>query len=113
MGGGRIALGNYRQVSPMQYEPNPKHKDPWQRGASGSLCPRGADGAELLAESQLHPSKDSKRYATDGQRAYCGHEHSPGAWHGFPVQWREVPEVLRHKWLAEKRVSRRAIRQNF
>jgi hypothetical protein len=23
-----------------RYEPNPKHKDPWQRGARGSLCPK-------------------------------------------------------------------------
>ena len=33
------------------YEPNPKHKEPWQRGAKGSLCPKGADASALLAAS--------------------------------------------------------------
>ena len=37
------------------YEPNPKHKEPWQRGARGSLCPRDADGPALLAISLVDP----------------------------------------------------------
>jgi hypothetical protein len=38
------------------YESNPKHKEPWQRGARGSLCPKDADGPALLAKSQVDPS---------------------------------------------------------
>jgi hypothetical protein len=39
----------------LTYEPNPKHKEPWQRGARGTLCPREADGSALLATSQVDP----------------------------------------------------------
>jgi len=59
------------------YEPNPKHKEPWQRGARGSLCPRDADGPALLTATQVDPKHPGKRYATDGHRAYCGQEHHP------------------------------------
>jgi hypothetical protein len=94
----------------MQYEPNPKHKEPWQRGARGSLCPAGADGPALLAESEPDPGRPARRYATDGTRAYCGHEHMPGRWHGFPLEWRAVPAPIRNSWLAQGRVSKRGIR---
>lgn len=95
----------------MRYEPNPKHKEPWQRGARGSLCPRDADGAALLAASEPDPNHPGKRYATDGRRAYCGHEHSPGRWHGFPIEWRKVPAKIRDGWLADRRVTKRGIRE--
>ncbi|WP_419751232.1 DUF222 domain-containing protein [Geodermatophilus sp. CPCC 206100] len=97
----------------LRYEPNPKHKEPWQRGASGSMCPTHADGPTLLAESVQHPTKPGKRYATDGEHAYCGHQHAPDVWHGFPVLWREVPESVRRQWLAERKITRRALRSNF
>lgn len=45
----------------LTYEPNPKHKEPWQRGARGSLCPRDADGPALLAASQVDPKHEGKR----------------------------------------------------
>jgi Zn-dependent peptidase ImmA (M78 family) len=73
------------------YEPNPKHKEPWQRGARGSRCPKDADGPALLAASEIDPKHPGKRYATDGGQAYCGQQHLPGRWHGYPVKWREVP----------------------
>src|ERR1700683_2023948 len=83
----------------MRYEPNPKHKEPWQRGARGSLCPLDADAPALLAASELDPEHPGKRYAPDGVRAYCGHEHSPGCWHGFPIEWRAVPQrSATHGW---------------
>lgn len=95
----------------LKYEPNAKHKEPWQPGARGSLCPPGVDGPTLLADSVVDPSQPGKRYATDGERAYCGHEHAPDCWHGFPVEWRRVPERLRRQWLADHRVSRRSIKE--
>jgi hypothetical protein len=97
----------------LKYEPNAKHKEPWQRGARGSLCPEGADGPELLADSIIDPGQPGKRYATDGVLAYCGHEHAPGCWHGFPIEWRRVPEKLWRQWLADQRVTRQSIRKNW
>jgi len=93
------------------YEPNPKHKEPWQRGAKGSLCPRDADGPVLLAQSQVDPRQPGKRYATDGHRAYCGQEHRPGRWHGYPVQWKEVPPAVRTGLVTKHHVSKRDIRE--
>ena len=95
---------------PLRYEPNPKHKEPWQRGARGSLCPPDVNGSALLATSELDPGRSGKRLATDGRHAYCGHEHSPGRWHGFPVGWPSVPAKIRTVWLADKRVSKRDLR---
>jgi len=95
----------------LRYEPNPKHKQPWQRGARGSLCPSDADGPALLEVSEADPNRPGKRYATDGVRAYCAHEHGPGLWHGFPVEWRRVPPKLRDAWLANGRVSKRSVKE--
>jgi len=84
----------------LTYEPNPNHKEPWQRGARGSLCPRDADGPALLAASEVDPKHQGKRYATDGIRAYCEHEHSADHWHGFPHRMEEgscvYPQRLAH-----------------
>jgi hypothetical protein len=93
------------------YEPNPKHKEPWQRGARGSLCPKDADGPALLAASQVDHKHPGKRYATDGHRAYCGQQHRPGRWHGYPVQWKEVPPAIRTSLVNEHQVSKRDIRE--
>lgn len=95
----------------LRYEPNPKHKEPWQRGARGSLCPKDADGPALLVSSEVDPKNPGKRFATDGTRAYCGHEHLPQRWHGFPVEWRKVPATIRNGWLAAGSVSRRGIKE--
>ena len=93
------------------YESNPKHKESWQRGARGSLCPKNADGPALLASSVIDPQRPGRRYATDGQRAYCGQEHSPGHWHGYPVQWKEVPSAVRKILVTTYQVSRRDLRE--
>lgn len=97
----------------MRYEPNPKHKEPWQHGRKGSLCPPDLEEAErdaLLAGSVKH---GDKRYATDGERAFEAQEHVAGVWHGYPVGWKEVPEALRRTWLDERRVKRQAIRRHW
>jgi hypothetical protein len=95
------------------YEANPKHKEPWQRGARGSRCPRDADGPALLAASEADPKHPGKRYATDGYQAYCGQEHIPGRWHGYPVKWREVPAAIWREWVTGDRVSKRALKENW
>jgi len=97
----------------LKYEPNAKHKEPWQRGARGSLCPRHADGPALLAASEADPANPGRRYATDGVRSYCAYSHAPGRRHSFPVEWRKVPPKLRTAWLERGWVSKRSVKENW
>ena len=97
----------------MRYESSPKHKEPWQRGRRGVLCPREIDAErarQLLADSE--PVGDV-RYAVHGGRAYCARQHGPDLWHGYPVGWIRVPERLRRRWMDEGRVRRRDIRTHW
>ena len=90
----------------VRYESNLKHKEPWQRGRRGSLCPNNIDltiAGRLLTDSER---MGSKRYAVHEGRAYCAQEGEAGVWHGYPVGWREVPEKLRRKWQKEGCVRR-------
>lgn len=95
--------------SDVRYEGNPKHKEPWQRGRKGSLCPiEAGEVAQRLLD--LSASWKGKRYSAYEGRAFCGQEHAPGLWHGYPVGWKEVPDPLRTKWRKEGRISAREIR---
>ena len=80
----------------MEYEGNPKHKEPWQRGRRGSLCPKDVD--LTLAQKLLDASivAGEKRFAAHEGKAYCAMEHGAGLWHGFPVGWGEVPPDSRN-----------------
>ena len=80
----------------LRYEPNPKHREPWQRGRRGSLCTEvGVEQAQqLLNESVL---VGEKRYAVYQGRPYCAQAHE-GVWHGYPIGWVEVPAKLRTRW---------------
>ena len=94
----------------MQYEPNPKHKPVPTPGRRGSICPRQTDAEQLLADSVL---VGKKRYATDGDSAYCAqcHDHAGDRWHGYPVDWNEVPPPLVLDWIKVGAVRRRVVRQ--
>ena len=95
----------------MRYESNRKHKEPWQPGRRGTLCPRDVDqelAERLLADSER---EGGKRYATHEGRAYCAQQHEADVWHGYPVGWREVPAKLRLAWQKEKRVRRKDIKR--
>ena len=97
------------------YEGNPKHKAPWQPGRKGSLCPTDVTlerARELLRSSVL---QGKKRYAVDGGRAFCAHEHNPtkNRWHGFPVGWKDVPTAVRRQFLEGKQVTARDIKRNW
>lgn len=105
-GDGMIAAE--RGTEQLIYEPDDKHKKPWQRGRQGSLCPSSIshdDAVRLLEGSMLD---GSKRYATDGDRAYCAQEHSATRWHGYPVGWEEVPPPIRLVLVERHDVSRRS-----
>ncbi len=97
----------------MEYEPNPKHKEPWQRGRRGSLCPADVDGDALLAGSVEHPSNPNRRFATDGCRAYCGQQHRPGLWHGYPESWRQVPQKLWRQWVSDGSVTLKCVKEHW
>ena len=97
----------------MKYEGNPKHKEPWQPGRQGSLCPAELDidtAQELLYASQL---VGKKRFSVHKGRAFAAQEHRPEHWHGNPVAWMEVPQQLRATWLREGKVQRREIKRHW
>jgi len=97
------------RVAGPRYEPNPKHKPVPTPGRRGSICPPDVKTQELLDGSQL---VNGKRYATDGERAYCGqcHDRERDLWHGYPVGWEEVPPPVRIGWERSGLVSRRRTR---
>ncbi|HEX2254118.1 MAG TPA: hypothetical protein VHQ65_12685 [Thermoanaerobaculia bacterium] len=74
----------------LQYELNPKHEEPWQRGRRGSLCPPLPAGR---VQSLLHESVQvgSKRFSVHAGAAFCGHEHRLGFWHGYRSGGRRSP----------------------
>jgi hypothetical protein len=91
------------------YGGNPKHQEPWQRGRKGSMCKTETIAqAQALLEKSLIDGK--QRFATDGERAFKGAEHGPNQWHGWPVGWKEVPDMLRRQWIQEGRVKRNSVR---
>lgn len=100
-----------------RYEPNPKHKEPWQSGRRGALCPRDADGPTLLDASTPDPSNTNVRWATDGSRFFTAkssrHENVNGDlfWHGYPVDHLDVPADVMKAWIAAGLVSRRTARR--
>lgn len=97
----------------MRYCGTQKHKEPWQRGRRGTLCPKDIDqetATRLLSRS--HPA-NGKRYAVYEGRAYCAQEHRTGVWHGYPVGWVEVPETLRRKWMRDGCLRRRDVQKHW
>jgi len=104
------------------YVGNPKHKKNMpHRGVHGSLCPASIDerrAQELLDGSEADPRKkrykgQRKRYCTDGDQAFCAqcHDLTRNEWHGYPVEWSEVPPAIRAGWRNAGIVRRRAMRE--
>jgi hypothetical protein len=98
----------------MNYESNPKHSRPWQRGRKGTLCPTDLDPTPqaLLDESTPDPSNPDVRWATDGTHAYVARRTLRDIWHGYPVQFATVPAAVLRAWETAGRVTRRAINQD-
>lgn len=97
----------------MRYEGNPKHKEPWQRGRRGSLCPTDIDSTRAQALLDQSEAAGRKRYAAYQGKAYCAMEHREGLWHGYPVGWSEVPPIVRNTLIEKGQVTRRNIKQNW
>ncbi|MBF0213982.1 MAG: hypothetical protein HQM00_10545 [Magnetococcales bacterium] len=96
------------------YVPNRKHKEPWQPGRKGALCPAWSHrlAQKLLEDSEPHPQSGKKaRYATRDGLAFEAYPDNQGGWHGYPIGWNEVPEKIRNKWLKEKVIKRIDVRK--
>lgn len=98
----------------MRYVGSPKHKEPWQRGQSGTQCPRDLSIAPqvLLEQSVLQPDNQNVRWATDGRRAFIARRTLGDEWHGYPERFSKVPAAVLRQWETEGRVSRRAMRDD-
>ncbi len=96
----------------MRYAGNPKHKEPWQPGRRGSLCPTdlNLETVQKLLEDSV-PS-DNKRYATWRGQAFAGQGHDD-TWHGYPVGWREVPQAIRNRWRRQRLIDRANIKKHW
>jgi hypothetical protein len=96
------------------YESSPKHKEPWQRGRKGTLCPHGQGlcPAKMLQDSIR---EGDTRYAVHNGVAYASHRHHVADgkefWHGYPEAWVKVPEHIRRRWLRENRVKQSMLRR--
>ena len=97
----------------MRYECSRKHKQPWQRGRRGSLCPESIDLATARVLLSGSEPVGNKRYATHEGKAYCAQEHGADVWHGYPVGWVDVPESLRRTWLKQMRLKRRDVKKHW
>ena len=98
----------------MRYEGNVKHKEPWQRGRRGAICPEGVDQhtAQRLLDDSVPVG--GARYAVHESRAYCARWHGPDdVWHGYPVGWVQVPPSLRRRWIDEGRLRRSDVRKHW
>ena len=94
----------------MRYKSNPKHH-PASPGRRGTRCPQDIDAQRAHQLLQGSVQDGQKRYATDGELAYCAYCDDPeqDVWHGFPVQWDEVPEKIRRSWITQDAVKRSTI----
>jgi hypothetical protein len=98
----------------LRYEPNRKHKEPWQPGRKGSLCPPPAELSLSQATRMLRDSvlDGKKRYAHHAGKAYVAQEHQ-GGWHGYPVGWVEVPASIWLNWLSCRQIRKQDLRRHW
>jgi hypothetical protein len=93
----------------MRYERNPKHKEPWQPGRKGAICPSWSHShVQQLLESSIQVGK--KRFATLNQLPFAAQEHGKNVWHGYPVSWSEVPYTVRKSFVDAGLVKKSSIR---
>jgi len=98
-------------TSGLRYQHNRKHKEPWQPGRRGSLCPPdiGLPQAQQLLKDSL--SDGQHRYAVSNGRPFKGQDDGTGVWHGYPVGWVEVPESVRKSFRDSNLVKRHDIQR--
>ena len=76
----------------------------------GTKCPpwSPARAQELLDASE---AMGNKRVATRHGLAFVAQYGNDGTWDGYPESWDKIDQSIRSRWLAEKRVKRRDLRQ--
>ena len=105
----------------LRYEGSAKHKNPWQPGRKGTLCPSdiSLETAEaLLRESVPDPNpQSSKRYGTHNGQAFCamrtGSDAGNDVYHGYPVGFGEVPPTVWRAWISDGRLQRADVTRNW
>ena len=99
----------------LSYNSNPKHREPWQPGRKGALCPKWtwplAD--EILQSSEPSQTGKKCRYATYDGWAFEAQPDNLGGWHGYPVPWVEVEEPIRRRWIDEGKVRKRLVNRRM
>lgn len=98
----------------LKYTPNPKHKEPWQPGRKGLLCPHHIP---LDPQKMLEGSIEfgEKRYATFGGIAFVAQRHMQQGdetyWHGYPEGWEYIPPHIRNQWITADKSLKRKIKK--
>jgi len=101
----------------LYYKGNPKHKEPWQPGRKGSLCPSREKLPGLNPQTLLETSVccGTVRYAVYEGWPFEGRaEDQDGKiWHGYPVEWNEVPPPVKSDWLRDKTIKHRDLENTW
>lgn len=99
----------------LRYEPNPKHKEPWQPGKKGTLCPPPAELSLTIAARMLRDSvlDGTKRYGHHAGKAFAAQEHLAGCWHGYPAGGVEVPASIRQTWLSSTQIRKQDLKRHW
>lgn len=94
----------------MIYEGNPKHREPWQPGRKGTLCPQWSRSlVQQILDGSIPSSDGNIRFGVYDGWAFAAREHDPGRWHGYPVGWNEVDTTIVNQWIRQKVVKRRDV----
>lgn len=100
------------------YRAKEKHKEPWQPGRKGTLCTLGLDPdahAELLRFAAQLVADGAEcgpvRYNHFRGRAYAARRRTDGSWYGYPVGFREVPQPIWRRWVAEGALRRAEVQR--
>lgn len=96
----------------MRYVSNPKHREPWQPGRRGALCPKEVwPHAQALLEGS--EERGGHRYAVFEGKLYKGQKSDSNAaeWHGYPVGISEVPAEVVSVFVKAGKLTNRDIRK--
>lgn len=117
-------------VPKIQYRGSPKHKNRPTAERKGTLCPEwthDAAGNGYGHDPSTHSWKDTEAHKLfgesihleDGRRCFAtargiAFQAKPtrdGTWHGYPVPWETLPADIVDKWVDEKKVTRKQVKE--
>ena len=98
----------------MIYAGSPKHKEPWQRGRRGTLCPSWSRSkAQEIFDASIPSNDGNARFGVYDGWAFAAREDGTGVWHGYPVAWNEVDTVIVNDWIRQKTVKRSQVNRRW